>query len=293
MPETKPLVSIGMPVYNGANFLHETLDSILSQTYSDLELVISDNASTDETRLLCESLARKDPRVRYVRQPHNLGAAANYNAVFRLARGKYFKWAAHDDLCAPTLIERCVDVLERREEVVLVFSRCEEIDETGTVTHSYPSQGLVDTPSRFRRFYTIAVGYQPFVPVFGVMRRDILARTRLIGKHTGSDFTLNAELALWGRFYEIQEPLFQYRVHPHQSWGGNKSYREHEAWYDPERIRKLTFPHWRLLAEHERSIWRVPMTPSERLQMQWVILRFIRTRWRGLYAEISSASSPY
>ena len=97
-----PRVSLGFPVYNGERYLAAALDSLLGQTFRDLEVVICDNASTDRTAELCAAYAARDARVRYHRNPTNLGAAPNFNRTFELSRGEYFKWAAHDDVCAPT-----------------------------------------------------------------------------------------------------------------------------------------------------------------------------------------------
>src|SRR5215469_6919606 len=109
---SNPKVSIGMPVYNGANYLRSSVPSLLAQDYEDFELLISDNASTDETESICRELAESDGRIRYFRNERNVGAAQNYNKVFRLASGTFFKWAAHDDECHPTMLRRCVEVLE-------------------------------------------------------------------------------------------------------------------------------------------------------------------------------------
>src|ERR671915_430558 len=98
----KPLVSIGLPVYNGANYLRKAVETILEQSYESLELIISDNASTDDTADICRDLSARDARIRVSRNAQNVGAARNYNIVFNAARGKYFKWAAHDDVLAPT-----------------------------------------------------------------------------------------------------------------------------------------------------------------------------------------------
>ena len=108
MQSSTPKVSIGLPVYNGERYLREALDSILGQTFRDFELIICDNASTDETAAICADYAARDPRIRYHRQTHNIGATANFNHTFELARGAYFKWAAHDDVLAPTWLEKCV-----------------------------------------------------------------------------------------------------------------------------------------------------------------------------------------
>ena len=107
-----PKVSIGMPVYNGAGFISRTLDSVLGQTFGDLEVVVIDNASTDETPDIVRRIAAGDPRVRYERNDRNIGIPRNFERAYRRSRGTYFKWHAHDDLLAPTFLERCVEVLD-------------------------------------------------------------------------------------------------------------------------------------------------------------------------------------
>src|SRR5690606_4946715 len=123
--------SIGLPVYNAQAYLAHALDSLLGQTYRDFELVISDNASTDRTEAICRDYAARDARVRYVRQAENQGANWNFNEVFRLARGELFKWAASDDLCEPTLMEKCVAVLDARPDVMGVQATTVEIGPDG------------------------------------------------------------------------------------------------------------------------------------------------------------------
>jgi glycosyltransferase involved in cell wall biosynthesis len=259
-----PRVSIGLPVYNGENYLAETLDSLLAQTYRDFELIISDNASTDRTEAICRQYTAGDPRIRYERNAENIGAAANYNRAFDLARGDYFKWAAHDDLLAPTYLERCVAVLDRDPDVVLAYTQAKAIDDKGEVVKIYPGKRFFNSPDPRRRFYEFVLDPHPVVAVFGLMRREVLGRTRLIGKYAGSDRPLLSELSLLGRFHEVPEHLFFYRFHEEQSWGGNKSAQAQQAWYDPHRAGKVSFPQWRLLREHIRSIERSPVGPSAR-----------------------------
>ncbi len=103
-----PAVSIGMPVYNGAKYIREALDSLLAQSFTDFELIISDNASADETQAICEAYAARDTRIRYVRQPENQGGVPNFLYVLRAARGEFFMWAAHDDIWAPNWLETLI-----------------------------------------------------------------------------------------------------------------------------------------------------------------------------------------
>lgn len=262
---TAPPVTIGLPIFNGRNFMVETLESILSQTFPDFELVISDNASTDETEAICREYAAKDDRIRYYRNDVNIGASANYNLAFELGRGAYFKWAAHDDLLAPMYLERCVEALDRDRDVVLAYTRAKAIDSRGEVVKVYPHKQFFNSPIPRRRFYEFALDPSPVVAVFGLMRREILARTRLIGKYAGSDRPLLSELSLLGKFFEVPEYLFFYRFHEEQSWGGDKSAHAQQSWYDPRRTGKITFPQWRLLREHLLSIQRAPIGLRDRV----------------------------
>lgn len=108
MPHSQPTVSIGMPVYNGEKYIRDALDSLLAQTYTDFELIISDNASTDSTEQICREYATRDARIRYVRQPKNRGAAANFKFVLDEAVGEFFMWAAYDDLWKPSFISNAI-----------------------------------------------------------------------------------------------------------------------------------------------------------------------------------------
>jgi glycosyltransferase involved in cell wall biosynthesis len=247
-------VTIGLPVFNGAAFLRQAIDSILAQTYTDFELLLSDNCSTDATAVICQSYLWADPRIRYVRQPVNVGAARNYNRLVALSRAKYFKWAAHDDVLAPRFLEECVRGLEQDPGVVLAFARTQLIGEDGEPIPARPKPNRRplpdgDAPSRsdfvigklpgadyqqavspdpVARFREVLFTYDPTFPVFGVIRRSALERTRLIDSYFGSDRVLLAHLALLGRFARIDAPLIFNRTHAGQS--SSLSRRERARW---------------------------------------------------------------
>lgn len=278
----KPRVSIGLPIFNGETFLEETLNSLLTQTFTDFELIISDNASTDNTETICRSYAERDQRIRYYRNEENLGAAENYNITFHLAQGEYFKWAAADDLLAPEFLERCVQILDNDPGVVLCYTLTEEIDAYGNTLRKFKPKQRSGSPKAYDRFHEIVCISIPIVSIFGLIRTDVLRQTRLIGKYSGSDRPLLGELCLHGRFYEVPETLFFYRKHEAQSWGNNKSHHQQQAWYDPSRANKITFPHWRLLVEHTRSVSRAPLNISDRVQCYLCVGLWIRRHWRFL-----------
>jgi glycosyltransferase involved in cell wall biosynthesis len=281
-----PKVSIGLPVYNGENYLAEAIDSILAQTYADFELIICDNASTDSTEAICRTYAGRDPRVRYHCNPENIGAAANYNLSFELARGVYFKWMAHDDIILPTYLACCVAALDAQPDVVLAYTRAKAINAQGEVIREFPGKQHPDSPVARLRFYEFVTDPYPVVAVFGVMRASVLGKTRLIGKYTGSDRPLLSELSLLGRIVEIPDHLFLYRHHEAQSWGGNKSNQAQQAWYDPRRAGKVTFPHWRLMAEHFKSISRSPVGFKDRASCYLYMGVWARKNWRRLYKNL-------
>jgi glycosyltransferase involved in cell wall biosynthesis len=278
-----PLVSIGMPVYNGRAYMREAIESLLAQTLRDFELIISDNASTDQTPDICQEYAARDDRVRVVRQPHNIGAAPNFNAIMPHATGRYFRWHAHDDKCAPEYLERCVDVLEADPEVVLAYPQTMLIDSGGTQIQLDPFILLADDPSPAERFRETLRGHGCY-EVFGLIRMDRLRQTRLIGNYAHGDGVLLAELALRGRLREIGEPLFLSRSHADHSMAMVLDYHAYAAWFDPKNAGRLVFPCWRILREYLRAVNRAPIGFAQRRRCYRVIAGWClewRKRLRG------------
>ncbi len=279
MAGSVPLVSIGLPVYNGERYLEAAVDSLLAQTFTDFELIISDNASTDRTEAIGRAYAARDPRVRYFRNEHNIGAGPNYNRVFALAAGRYFKWAAHDDVCAPDFLARCVAALDADPAVVLAYPRTTHIDEQGQVTGTYAVAFATDSDRPAVRFHDLILINHWCFQIFGVIRADVLRRTPLIGSFAASDRTLLARLGLLGRFHEVPEHLFLRRRHPEQLTA-LPSRRLHARWYDPRQRRQITFPQWRILGEYLKAVRAVPLAGAERLACGRHLLAWIR-RYRG------------
>jgi glycosyltransferase involved in cell wall biosynthesis len=290
---TKPYVSIGMPVYNGAKYLRDALESLLSQTFTDFELIISDNGSTDSTPDICRAYAARDARVRYYRYEINRGATWNYNNVAGLARGVYFRWAAHDDMCAPTYLERCVATLDQTPQAVLCFTGTIDIDEHGFEMQHYIDDLQLDAPEpehRWIAFLQAIHELRVINPAFGLIRLAVLRETKLIGNFVASDETLLAELTLRGTFAVIPEHLFFRRNHSEQSVRANYALAERIVWFDPRMQGRLQMPRWRWLFEYLGALWRVPLGKSARARCCAQMISWCAWNWRGLSKDIAVAS---
>ena len=262
-----PRVSIGMPVYNGQTFLRAAIDSILAQTFEDFELVICDNASTDATEQICRDYAARDARVRYVRNPTNLGAAPNFNRAFELSRAPYFKWMAVDDLIGPAYLARCVAALDAKPAAAMAYPRALVTDladrpiefatngptsrrsdlAIGITTpdgravtrgHLYDPPRRLDHADPVVRLREVLFETDWAFEMFGLMRAGALRRTPLNRGYYGSDQALLAAMALCGPWVEVPEVLFFRRWHPGQS--RDIPARERATWMDASRARS----HW-------------------------------------------------
>ena len=226
MPETSPpnqpagdtpLVSIGLPVYNGQEYVAECIEAVLAQTFEDLELVVCDNCSTDRTPEIVRACAARDARVRYVRNERNLGSNGNFNRVVGHCRGKYFKWQSHDDVIRPGYLAATVAALEADDEVVVAHCQTEVIDADGnTLACDIDPLGGRTSGRRVERFRW-ALRDLFCYDIYGLMRRDALDKTRLMVDFRGGDKTLLVEMALLGRYWRADAPLFARRVHANMS----------------------------------------------------------------------------
>ncbi len=270
-----PLVSIGMPIFNAENYLRKALDGILSQTFSNFELIISDNASTDATEAICREYASQDNRIKYYRNETNLGASRNFNRVFELSQGKYFKWASHDDVCAPEYIEQCIDVLERQPYIVLCYPKANTIDEQGKITGTYTENLNIRSSKPHERLHQLleTYGWYHATQAFGLMRTSALKMTLLIGNYPHADRVLLAELALLGEFYEVPEYLFYRRVHPQISQRANPTDASFAVWFDPKNKGKIILPRWRRYFEYCRAVGRTRLSWYEQVRCYLEIMR--------------------
>ena len=300
-------VSLGLPVYNGERFVAQAIQSVLDQTYADFELVISDNASTDGTSDICQEFARKDPRIRYIRQEINVGAKANFNRVFEYSRGQYFKWVAADDVCGPRYLELTVAALDNDPTVVLAHTLSETIDGAGKVVAASDMQSKViydrgvpvrvhpnDPPRRLdgiaahRRFEEILIGTRWCFEIFALIRREAMLATYPKLEFYGSDKVMLAQLSLLGRFVEAQELQFFRRAHSGNST--NMTVSDRETWSRPAKAPWKLPTQFPCFVGYTKAALTLPANASERCKCLSVLARFAFRpgRYYGVGVELLS-----
>jgi len=265
----RPRLTVGLPIRNGERYLESAVESILGQTFEDLELVIADNASDDRSESICREFCARDPRVRYMRHPVNIGAARNHNFVVEVARGELFRWAAHDDLLEPTALERCIDLLdESGPDTILAFPRTRMIDAEGAHISDWAEQGSLDQDQpheRLRALFDNPLGHLHVCsPTYGVVWTRVMRATRLMQGFDSSDVVLLVELALRGKFAEVPEFLYLRRIHPGSSWGAGTA----DVW---QRILRMNpdftvypMPQASLMKGYVEAVLQAPLTSAER-----------------------------
>lgn len=280
-----PLVSIGMPVYNGERFLCQSLDAIGGQTYKNFELVICDNGSTDRSAEICREYARADSRIRFLQNESNLGATRNFNRVFELSRGPYFRWAPADDVFAPDSLEHCVAILEQNREVVLCYPKTLLIDDKGAVIRPYDDNLNLRHHSPAERFRSAMNRIGLVNVMYGLVRSDALRGTGLMGNYPGGDIPLVLELTLFGQFWEVSTTHFYRRLHA-QASSSIRGVETAQEFWDPETKGRF-FP--RMMTYYSRYLHAIVHTPlrfSERLRLAGVISRSAIASRHTLFREL-------
>ena len=276
----KPHVSIGMVAYNSDEFIRETLDSLLDQTYGNFELIISDDLSTDKTQEICREYLKRDERIRYYRNKVNIKEIRNTNLVFNLSTGDYFMWVTDHDLYDKEFIRRCVEILDNDSSVVLCYPNTVFIDSEGNDLGITPdhldTRSISDASQRFR--VTIPEFHQCNF-INGLMRSSALRKTRLYMPIIGPDNLLLAELSLLGSFAEIPKPLFfQVQNRPD----------EEEIQALQRRLRNLsanmntTFPFTILTFHHLIAIKNTSLKLRDKMRLMVFALRFCNRRFHVL-----------
>jgi len=216
---TKPIVSIGMPVYNGEKFICEALASLLAQTFTDFELIISDNASSDQTPRICEEYAARDKRIRYYRSESTSDPISNFNRVLEMVRGDYFMWAAADDLWEPAYVFVLLQALTSEPDTVLAFSDFNNINEHGHEVKTYPHVFQLQSANPFQRLRNYLIQDEHLGKanlIYGLMRRSTIQTAggfNVWGKSLwGADMLVVFRLLSLGNLILTRELLFHKRL---------------------------------------------------------------------------------
>ena len=270
-----PLVSIGLPVYNGERYLRDALPRLISQDYPNFELIVSDNASTDNTAEICKEYSAVESRIRYIRQETNLGAIRNFNKVFELSSGKYFMWAAYDDWWDSSYVSKCVARLEQHPEAIICGSYFRILDENGNeIKHrgqyfvEATSTGRASRISRLLRFSN------PAFSMYSLIRSEGLRDTPKLRGCWGGDLIMISELCLRGTIITIPEYLFGYRVF------ANKSFRQIVNTLDPANKDRSLLVLWKeLYVEVLKAIYAFPMSRFEKFRVLAAAALTLTTHW--------------
>jgi glycosyltransferase involved in cell wall biosynthesis len=277
--------------------LDDALRTLVSQTHEDLEIIISDNASTDETQRICESYAARDRRIHYFRQPVNRGGAFNHNFVAKMASGPYFRWYSYDDWMDRRCIEECARVLDENEDVVLAWPYPTPVYEADAFAYQpaqeYESDPPWDDASPSSRLRSLIGPHREnslisrCYPIYGVARHKDFLATLPLGPFYGSDNVILVNLALRGRWYRLPEGLFFYRRHKDASTSG-RSLHEVARWMDPAMSPGRSMPEWRRLAGFAKAVIHTRLSLRERLLCAAIVLKspFIHRNWGFMWWDV-------
>jgi glycosyltransferase involved in cell wall biosynthesis len=270
----RPLVNIGLPVYNGEQYLTEALNSLLAQTYAEFELIICDNASTDRTEEICRTYAVMDTRIRYIRNETNIGAARNYMHAFECSSAKYFRWATCDDLTGPEFLTRCVEVLDREPTVVLAYPKTKLMNENGEILSEYEDGLHLQSSKAGDRFTRLLQNLRLCNAIYGLMRTEVVKRIAPLGSYISSDICFLGELSLHGKFWEVPEFLFYRRIHP-GAYSKQKDFSRCLEFYNPQDRHHSALIKCRYYKEHFSFVKRSPIGVLEKIRLNFYLLRVI------------------
>jgi glycosyltransferase involved in cell wall biosynthesis len=249
---SQPLVSIGLPVFNGAPSVRTAIESLLAQTYPHFELIISDNASTDATGRICQELAAHDGRIRYQRNPANLGAIANFHRVVHLARGAFFMWAAHDDWWDPEFIEANLKALCQDRTVIGCISKVQFEDANSllwrTLWGRYGTGPLMGSVRSNLLRYLWHPGTNS--RVYALYRRAVLLQCLEPISYWAGDTTFVVKTLRFGKYQEVNRCLLRRRR------GASRDMRRYVRDHNAAGLAQL-LPFW----EGTRDILRCPQVP--------------------------------
>lgn len=291
VPE-KPRVTIGMPVFNEGRYLAEAIESLLRQDFEDFELLIRDNASGDDTGTICKAYAARDRRVSYQRNDVNLGAQQSFNQLVHDSHGRYFFLACGHDLWHPAFISRCLSALENDPNAVLSYPMtvwiAKEGHEIATDTRLMDIRSLTAPFRPLRQFNLVLWDCHNSHAIHGLIRTELLRRTRLARPTIGPDIILLAELSLLGAFAQIPEPFFYVRrMREHDEIEVLK--RQARDMFPSNDKRSLVFPYAKFALEYLSIVTHRPL----KLSFSNMVLVIVSLSLKFLYEIIRCPWRPF
>ncbi len=271
-----PLITIGLPVYNSERYLAQSLDSLLNQSFREFQLIISDNASTDQTPVICQNYTKRDSRVVYHRNPVNIGLSPNFNQVFAFSKSPYFKWATADDYWAPTMLEKTLEIMESDSQIALCYPKTTLVNAEGGNPQLYNDNLHLVTDSSRERFIRLLQHIRLSHQHLGISRASMVKCTHMLGEFVGSDINFLAELSLYGKFYEIPERLFFRRFHEDSSSWARHDASHQERRYHSAKSARIALSRWRQYAAFFQAVHCAQLSVIDR----WALYRFLARRMR-------------
>ena len=289
-----PALSIGLAVKNAEDVIGRCIESVLSQDFDDLELVVADNVSDDGTRRLLDDYARADQRVRVSVNDVDIGSHENMNRVLDLARGELFRWISSDDWLAPGCLTACVDALSDHPEAIGATTNF-TIHAEGDAERAEAFEGEFPTSSdparRFERMlWFFHAGDGKYDPMYGVYRRDVLLRTQRLRPSEQTDWLLCAELALTGPIVHVPERL----ANRTRSYPTNRDRAAFRRRLDAARGEELKSSPRRLYRDLARLVREADLDDEQRRRCLRALRRFLVTdvvsRGRAVAANARTAA---
>jgi len=265
---SEPKVSIGIPVFNGAKTLAKTIEAAINQDYTNIEIIISDNCSTDKTQSIAEDFQLKYPQIKYLRQEKNYGMTANFSKVFEHATGEYFMWAAHDDQHDPTFISKCLPFLISDPAAGLCVPRTQSYFR-GEVTWVSNMKTFIRIGSR-SKLYKETLKHFPAVGMYGLYRSSKVAKTQLWRNFTGADLVFVQDLVLHGNIVFCDEILFSY--FERDEW--NSLEQDYQNIYGTSKIPWFYSPFFIVLEKQINTIFHSQNHFTSKIKLLGVLLRF-------------------
>lgn len=225
MKNTKPKVCIGIPVYNGQEFIRKTIESLIAQTYSSFEIIISDNASTDNTQKICQEYCKIDSRIRYICHKKNMGPAWNFNFVLHKANSEFFMWNSIDDIREPTFLEKNVKALESNKNIVCSMSKAEFYGIEEELDSNNLDSKLKDFMIKIRslkpvEIFSLSGTYEKKIRmclkklrmwvIYGIFRTELLQKHGEFRPFMGGDLPIILSLSRFGDFHIVDQNLTKF-----------------------------------------------------------------------------------